>query len=99
MSDMIQSRLRALHKEANDLSVLVRRDVLSVRMSVTTVIAPTFDPDCANSVWPEMGATAGDAVVGRYKFGLIKLMEDGEFSFLAKPEVATTALIRETSKN
>ncbi|KAJ7471924.1 hypothetical protein FB451DRAFT_1036505 [Mycena latifolia] len=99
MSEMIHTRLVALYKEANELSIQVRRDILSVRMSVISVDAPVFDPDFANSVWPEMGATAGDEIVGRYRFGLLKLLENGEFSCLIMPEVATMALIRETSKN
>ncbi|KAJ7475091.1 hypothetical protein B0H11DRAFT_1722398 [Mycena galericulata] len=99
MTDMINSRLRALYKEANDLSILVRRDILSVRMSIISMTTPIFDPATANSIWPEMGAAAGDEVVGRIKFGLIKLKEAGGIFCLLKPEVATTALIRETSKN
>jgi hypothetical protein len=99
MSDMIHSRLLALYQEARDLCISVRRDILSVRMSVVSGVNPHFDPECANSVWPEMGAVAGDEVVGRYRFGLIKLAEGGQVSCLIKPEVATMALIRETAKN
>jgi hypothetical protein len=99
MFDAIHSRLVALYKEANELGILVKRDILSVRMSVTSVTVDVFDPNHASSVWPEMGAAAGDEIVGRYRFGLSKRAEDGEFSCLTKPEVATTALIRETSKN
>ncbi|KAJ7629512.1 hypothetical protein DFH06DRAFT_721506 [Mycena polygramma] len=99
MSDGIHSSLVALYKEANDLGLQVRRDILSVRMSVTSASMPLFDPISDNSVWPEMGAAEGDAVVGRYKFGLVKIAEDGEITYLLKPEVATTALIRVTSRN
>ncbi|KAJ7764841.1 hypothetical protein B0H16DRAFT_1310330 [Mycena metata] len=99
MSDALFSGLRAMYKEANELSVSVRRDILSVRMTVTTVSATHFDPNLACSVWPEMGAAAGDEIVGRYKFGLMKVTETGERFDLMKPEVATTALIRETSKS
>ncbi|KAJ7675458.1 hypothetical protein B0H17DRAFT_1207643 [Mycena rosella] len=101
IADMVRSKLHALYKEAKKLCITVRRDILSVRMSVVTVTDSEahFDPDCADSVWPEMGAAKGDKVVGRYRFGLMKLDEHGRVSYLIKPEVATTALIRETSKN
>ncbi|KAJ7186849.1 hypothetical protein C8R46DRAFT_880466 [Mycena filopes] len=99
MSDSLSSGLRALYKEANELSVVVKRDVLSVRMTITSVVATRFDPTAAASVWPEMGAVAGDEIVGRYKFGLMKRTENGERFDLIKPEVATTALIREICKN
>ncbi|KAJ7086444.1 hypothetical protein B0H15DRAFT_782204 [Mycena belliarum] len=99
MLDMVQSRVMTLCQEAKELSIQLRRDILSVRMSVISMTAAIFDPELADSVWPEMGATLGDEVVGKYKFGLIKVDESRRVSYLIKPEVATTALIRETSKH
>ncbi|KAJ7640458.1 hypothetical protein DFH06DRAFT_1000668 [Mycena polygramma] len=99
MSSGIHSGLVALYSEANELGILVRRDILSVRMSIVSANIPVFDPTYVNSVWPEMGAAAGDEVVGQYKFGLVKIAEGGDFTCMVKPEVVTMALIRETSKN
>ncbi|KAJ7736713.1 hypothetical protein DFH07DRAFT_722836, partial [Mycena maculata] len=99
MSDMIHSGLLALYKEANNLAILARRDILSVHMTIDSMTVPVFNPQYANAMWPEMGARAGDDVVAQYRFGLLKLREDGEISCMVKPEVVTTALIRETSKN
>ncbi|KAJ7153011.1 hypothetical protein C8R46DRAFT_912850 [Mycena filopes] len=99
ISEILFSGLEALYKEAKELAIRVRRDILSVRMTVTSVLETRFDPSRASSVWPEMGAVAGDDIVGRYRFGLMKLTEHGERSYLVRPEVATTALIRETAKN
>ncbi|KAJ6515202.1 hypothetical protein C8R47DRAFT_961309 [Mycena vitilis] len=99
MSGGIHSGLLALYSEANELGILVRRDILSVRMSIVSANMPIFDPTYANSVWPEMGAAAGDEVVGQYKFGLIKLGEGGDCTWMVRPAVATMALIREASKS
>ncbi|KAJ7280219.1 hypothetical protein C8J57DRAFT_121190 [Mycena rebaudengoi] len=102
-AELIHSRLQSVYNEASQLAISCRRDVLSVRMSVA--IAPQsdngfdpFDPDRVASVWPEMGASAGDGIIGMYKFGLRRLSENGALSFLLQPEVATTALLREMGK-
>jgi hypothetical protein len=103
----IQSRLETLYKEANQLSIIARRDVLSVRMSV--VVAPTgpagptdylpYDTNAVASVWPDMKTVEGDEVIALHKFGLEKVDEKGQLGRLIKPEVATTALLREMAKN
>jgi hypothetical protein len=45
-----------------------------------------------------MGAVAGDEIIGLYKFGLQRETEQGQISLVIKPEVATTALLREMKK-
>jgi hypothetical protein len=40
----IQSRLETLYNEANQLSIIARRDVLSVRMSVVVTLSPPPAP-------------------------------------------------------
>ncbi|KAJ7911571.1 hypothetical protein B0H13DRAFT_1614390 [Mycena leptocephala] len=102
----IQSQLASLYEEASKLSVIVRRDVLSVRMSV--VVAPVdpkaandylpYNPDAVTSVWPDMKVVAGDEVIALYKFGLKKYNENRQIHRLIKPEVTTTALLREMAK-
>ncbi|KAJ7117907.1 hypothetical protein C8R43DRAFT_1242033 [Mycena crocata] len=102
MANMIRSGLLVLHKEAHELSILLRRDIVSVRMSITSLDsldALVFDPKYVNSVWPEMGTREGDEVVGRYKFGLSKMLDSGQSFCLIKPEVTTAALIRMTANN
>ncbi|KAJ6558126.1 hypothetical protein B0H19DRAFT_1261675 [Mycena capillaripes] len=106
----IQSQLASLYDEARHLALVARRDVLSVRMLV--VVGPTeprvdpnavekylpYNPDAVTSVYPEMKVAAGDEVIGLYKFGLKRLTEKGQVSHLIKPEVTTTALLREMAK-
>lgn len=104
MVPTIQSRLASLYDEANRISVIARRDVLSVRMSVVTApeskgVYLPFDPKMAIGVWPDMGVSAGDEVIGLYKFGLRKQTERGESSYLIKPEVITAALLRFLTKS
>ncbi|KAJ7153013.1 hypothetical protein C8R46DRAFT_1228562 [Mycena filopes] len=105
----IEAQVLSLFEEANRLSLLVRRDVLSVRMSV--IIAPAtsadyllFDPECVSSVWPDMGVEAGDGVKAGdevltvYKFGLRRQTEGGHISHMLKPEVTTGALLRQLAR-
>ncbi|KAJ7641480.1 hypothetical protein FB45DRAFT_358217 [Roridomyces roridus] len=103
----ILPKLRTLFNEAENLAIRARRDVLSVRMSIITLSlnsppssSTLYDPRDADLVWPDMGIEKGDEVVGRYKFGLKRLGEDGvRLDYLVKPQVTTTALVRETSKS
>ncbi|KAJ7747694.1 hypothetical protein DFH07DRAFT_962494 [Mycena maculata] len=94
----IQNRLASLYDEASRISVIVRRDLLSVRMSVIApdqeAVCSPFEPDIVNGAWPDMGVAAGDEVIGFFKFGLRRQTEKGEVSHLIKPEVTTSALLR-----
>ncbi|KAJ7262663.1 hypothetical protein B0H12DRAFT_1321731 [Mycena haematopus] len=103
----IRSRLETLYTEANQISIVARRDVLSVRMTV--VVAPTgaegledylpYNTDFVASVWPDMKLVESDKIIALYKFGLNKTHEGGRVTCLIKPEVVTTALLREMAKN
>jgi hypothetical protein len=46
-----------------------------------------------------MKTVEGDEVIALHKFGLEKVDEKGQLGRLIKPEVATTALLREMAKN
>ncbi|KAF7328905.1 hypothetical protein MVEN_02520200 [Mycena venus] len=103
----IQTRLQTLYTEASQLSVMARRDVLCVRMAVTVApIGPkgvedylSYNNDAVTSVWPDMKVVEGDEVIALYKFGLKKSNEKGQMARLIKPEVVTTALLREVAKS
>lgn len=87
----------AIVRDAHHLSLVVKRDILSVRMSVTLGgrLGRPFDPQAEESVWPEMGAKAGDPVIGHYSLGLQKCTANGEIIPLVRPRVITSALLRE----
>ncbi|KAJ7629514.1 hypothetical protein DFH06DRAFT_1005878 [Mycena polygramma] len=101
----IRTRLESIFAEAHQLSIIARRDVLSVRMSISA--APEcldgrlllFHPDRMDSVWADMGAEMGDEVISLYKFGLKRQSEQGDVSYLVKPEVGTAALLRWMANN
>ncbi|KAJ7280221.1 hypothetical protein C8J57DRAFT_1174932 [Mycena rebaudengoi] len=99
----LHTSLDSIYDEAYRLSITARRDILSARMSIITIPQSgknslTFNPDLMGSVWPDMGPAPNDAVIAPYKFGLKKETELGEVIYLIKPEVATTALLREMKK-
>lgn len=93
----IKNELTAIYHDAHELSVITKRDILSVRMSITC--SPNndgaFNPDVADSIWPEMGAKRGDDVLGDYSLALMKRTEAGEVSWLTRPKVITAALLRQ----
>ncbi|KAJ6491571.1 hypothetical protein DFH09DRAFT_1338451 [Mycena vulgaris] len=99
----ISTRLAPIFEEANRLSIMVRRDVLSVRMSVVVGPGPEnnylpYNPDVVSSVWPDMEVVAGDEVIALYKFGLKRETEKAQVHLLIKPQVTTAALLREMAK-
>lgn len=97
-----KKHLTTLFQDSLELSLLIKRDILSVRMFVTRAegiegdFAP-FDSQQMDSVWPEMGPKSGDAVLGTYKLGLAKSMEGGGIVHLSRPQVITAALLREVN--
>ncbi|KAJ7207968.1 hypothetical protein GGX14DRAFT_634623 [Mycena pura] len=99
LNSKIQTRLSSIYDEAQKLAIMVRRDLLSVRMSVVCPklnnTYPPYNPESMSGVWPDMGPMAGDEVLGLYHFGLKKQTEIAEVSYLIKPEVTTEALLRE----
>jgi hypothetical protein len=85
-----------IFRDAHELSVVTKRDILSTRISVA--VAPIslggFDPRYAETAWSGMDAKAGDDLLGFYSLGLIKRTQAGPMSYLKLPKVSTTALIR-----
>ncbi|TFK38487.1 hypothetical protein BDQ12DRAFT_735587 [Crucibulum laeve] len=97
-----QAELVELYEQAYALSVSCKRDVLSIRMSVT--LAPSnvnqphkfkkFNPTTTQSAWPNMGARKGDIILGMYKWGLVKQKPSGEEICLVPCQVVTDALLK-----
>lgn len=91
--------LHSLFAKAHSLSLQIRQDIVTSRLSITRGYSPTdppskFDPLTTTSVWADMGATKKDDVLGSYRFGLMQEHENGETTILIQPEVVTTALHR-----
>ncbi|KAL0949367.1 hypothetical protein HGRIS_009436 [Hohenbuehelia grisea] len=93
--------LTTIFWDAHQLSIIIKRDVLSVRLTV--VLAPRdhvshshlpLHPGLSTSAWPTMGEKQGDKVIGTYKLGLDAQTEHGGVRHLLKPEVVTEALLR-----
>ncbi|KAF8151659.1 hypothetical protein B0H34DRAFT_136082 [Crassisporium funariophilum] len=88
---------------SRELSLYIQRDIVSSWMAVT--VAPKsvenpslyshFNKTLVTSAWEDMGSEDGDTVLGTHKFGLQKKVAGGETITLVKPEVITTALLRE----
>lgn len=91
----------AIVRDAYELSLIVKRDITSVRLSIylDDRLNRPFDPRKEESSWPQMGARAGDTVIGHYSFGLRKCTQAGDVSLPILPRVITTALLRELEKN
>jgi hypothetical protein len=96
----VSKELSSLFRDAHELSVVLKRDILSVRMSVVLASGQEcrFNPQEADSIWPEMGVKPGDDILGDYSLGLNKRTKTGETTFSTLPKVFTTALIREVVK-
>lgn len=91
--------LHSLFAKAHSLSLQIRQDIVTSRLSITRGYSPTdppskFDLLTTTSVWADMGATKKDDVLGSYRFGLMQEHENGETTILIQPEVVTTALHR-----
>ncbi|KAF7971563.1 hypothetical protein HWV62_20332 [Athelia sp. TMB] len=91
----------AIVRDAYELSIVMKRDVSSVRLSVylDDRLNRPFDIRKEQNAWPQMRSQEGDIAVGNYSFGLQRHVEDGGVSFLALPRVVTTALLREVERN
>ncbi|EPQ53306.1 hypothetical protein GLOTRDRAFT_122482 [Gloeophyllum trabeum ATCC 11539] len=97
MREDIFSGLSTTYKMARELSLVMKRDVLAVRLMVGAVSEGTFDHRAVDSQWPEMGVKEGDRIVGAYGLGLSKLSADGRLQSLTRPKVVTEALFRQLS--
>ena len=92
--------INAIIHDAHQLSLLLKRDILSAQMTVSLNhrVGEQYDPQMEESVWPEMGLKAGDTIVGVYGFGLRKVASNGESVEVIKPKVITSALLREVAR-
>ncbi|KAF7293256.1 hypothetical protein HMN09_01204000 [Mycena chlorophos] len=92
--------LRTIYTDAARLAITVRKDVLSVRMSVSTYTReadgefPRFDSRGMEAMWPEMDVSENDPVLGMYHLGLERVTRDGDRSLMVRPKVTTGALLR-----
>lgn len=91
--------LHSLFFKAHSLSSIIRQEIVTSRLSITRGYCQAdppskFNPLTTTSVWPDMGATKKDNVLGSYRFGLMQEHENGGTTILIQPEVVTTALLR-----
>ncbi|KAF7986958.1 hypothetical protein HWV62_12787 [Athelia sp. TMB] len=88
--------IHAIVRDAHQLSLVLKRDILSSEMSVSLDdrVNKSYDPQKADNVWPEMGSKAGDTIIGVYGFGLRKIAPNGQSVQVIKPKVTTSALLR-----
>lgn len=97
LSDGLRKCVAAVYESAHELSIILKRDILSVRMSVVLGPHPgsSFDSSGAHRVWPEMEGRDVDNVIGYFALGLTRTTPGGDMSYLTMPTVTTESLIRE----
>ncbi|KDQ57911.1 hypothetical protein JAAARDRAFT_34722 [Jaapia argillacea MUCL 33604] len=94
-SSSFEKPLTKLFDDAFKLTLALKRDVLSVQLSVKIVpVELSFNPDVEESVWPGMGPLKGDNIIGNYGLGLERRTKGGQISSLTRPKVTTAALLR-----
>lgn len=81
-----------------ELSVIIRRDVLSVALSLTICEGNLFNTAGMDSPWPEMGGATGDSILGQYALGLTKTSDTQVIKHILKPKAITVALLRQIEK-
>lgn len=87
--------LLKLCRMAHELSLTVKRDIISVRMAVTVPSALAFDHRRMEALWGDMGVVDGDTIIGGYAFGLSKLNAgDPQEIIMLRPKAITSALLR-----
>lgn len=93
--------LTVIFRDAHELSIVIKRDILSVRMSITVYkhLDQAFEPAEGECVWSEMGVKPDDIVIGYYGLGLEKRTETGEVFCLTMPRVITAALLRQVDSH
>lgn len=90
--------LAELFQDCLLLSVIIKRDVLSVRMSVIrgpTALPAPFNPHLLKSAWPEMAIQGDELTIGYYNLGLQKLTDAGHTYNITLPMVVTSTLLRD----
>lgn len=99
MSANIEKSLLQIFSDSFELSVIIKRDVLSVRMHVMMYKDDSYQDFMAEDIYPDMGARNGDKILGQYNFGLLRQTHDGNVEYIVKPKVTTAALLREIIRN
>ncbi|KZP16339.1 hypothetical protein FIBSPDRAFT_831962 [Athelia psychrophila] len=94
----LEENIAGVFQSAHELSVVLKRDILSARLSVVVGPEPKSQFD-SSRVWPEMKSERQDRVLGYYGLGLQVERREGEKHFLTLPMVITESLTREVKRN
>lgn len=89
--------LLKLYTMAHELSLIMKRDVLSVKLSVIGSASGAFNSRSSTALWDsaDMASINGDIIIGCYSLGLFKYTKDDRSgSFMLLPKVITSALLR-----
>jgi hypothetical protein len=90
----ILAGLKKLYDEALVLSTMVKRDVLSCKMTVA--LSPPeqrIDLSRVEIQWPMNEGPPAKRVLGTYSFGLFKHDESGSITVLLRPKVVTDQIL------
>jgi hypothetical protein len=92
--------MEKLFEEALQVSILVKRDMISVKLCVVLSpppdIMPTIDLDRVDIQWPVRGGPPAQHVLGTYSLGLIKIDEFDHRTVLIRPRVITDQILHLT---
>ena len=89
--------LSKLYAMSHELSLIMKRDVLSVNLSVIGSAEGVFDSRSSTALWnsTDMASVNGDILIGCYSLGLVKYTkDDGPGLIMLPPKVITSALLR-----
>lgn len=97
VSRLLREGLIIIYREAHELSLMIKRDILSSHLTVTLYprLYHTFEKERGEQIWPGMRLRVDDTVLGFYGLGLQKRTMDKGLFYLTLPKVFTTALLRE----
>jgi hypothetical protein len=91
----IEHGLSEIFENARQLSLTLKRDVVSVRVEVIVGSEVELAQEARETRWADMGEKSGDQILAHYAFGLVKTAENQATSaVLLRAQVATEALIR-----
>lgn len=87
--------LKKIYNAAQQLSVTIKRDVLSVRMAVTIPNTSVFDAESMEALWEDMGHCSHDFVIGAAGFGLLKFeVNELQERIVLRCKVVSSSLLR-----
>jgi hypothetical protein len=95
----IEHGLSDIYENACQLSLALKRDLVSIRVEVVVGSDGTLGQDARETLWAEMGEQPGDQILGDYAFGLVKTGEHQARVVLHRPQVATEALLRHVQQH